>query len=285
MDAEEEQPIRPEPSGDEELWATAPLVLSPRPLPDVVFGSAPSRPQEPPVMTPVAGPGEITGPQPVVGALPEGGRHRRRMALLVAVAMAGALAVALVAAVLWPSDSGDGPRQAAPATSAPGTGSPPGAVPQSGVTESGQGPEEGPSAGRPSPAMTAAAEDPGPGDGPAAGETPLQPPVSGSTAQGIGVTYRTVEVSAGYFEGEVTLTNETGAELRDWTLSFTYPGASIRNVWNGHLWTGDDGTVTVTGDENTASVPAGASVTIRFGGSGAPSRPRGCAVNGSACGF
>ncbi|GAA2726030.1 cellulose binding domain-containing protein [Actinocorallia aurantiaca] len=274
MDAEEERSAGSARRDDEEGWATAPLVLSPRPLPDVVFGSvkpAPAEPREPAAVPPEAGPEEVTGPQAVVGAPPAAERRQGRKALLlVAVVLAGALAVTLVAAALWSSDSEGRVPQAAPDASTSA------AVPGDGTPEPGQRAEEG---SPPEQWPPAAADDP------AEPAAVTAPPVSGTTAQGVEVTYRTVEVSDGYFEGEVTLTNGTGAELKDWTLSFTYPGASIRNVWAGHLWTRDDGTVVVTGDENTASIPEGASATVRFGGSGTPSGPQGCTLNGSACGL
>lgn len=289
MDAEEErqglvgEPGTGEPGGAEPR--EEPLVLSPRPLPDVVFGAPKAPPGAPepssaPPSGPAADPGEVTGPQPVVGASevpPPAGGGIWRLGVPAAVAVAGVAAVAAVAVALWPSGSDGRMRQTAPATgpSTPGDGA------------------EGPAAGPGGPSRRA--DSAAPGSGPveaadvpsvASGEpAPSWPVFSGRTPRGISVTYQTVEVAQGYFEGELRLVNETGAALPDWTLSFAYPGASIRNVWGGESRTEADGRVVVTGTADTAPVAAGAWVSVRFGGSGAPSRPEGCTVNGEACGF
>ncbi|MCD0448311.1 cellulose binding domain-containing protein [Actinocorallia sp. API 0066] len=131
---------------------------------------------------------------------------------------------------------------------------------------------------RPSaPGATGAAATPAPAQGDAQG-------VSGVTPEGVEVVYETVEVATGYFEGTITLTNGTGETLPSWTLSFTYPGAYIRNVWGGEL-TDPGNEVTIVNDGNTAPIAPGASVEVRFGGGGAPSRPENCTFGGTPCGF
>lgn len=319
LDAEEEQAgfvRRPRDGGPpEEQWTPTSLTLSSRPLPDVMFGAP--KPVAPASREPVEAPGgavgagEITGPQPVVDAAfterpvavsEDGGAHRRRAALLAAVVLAGALVVALVAVVVWPSGSDGRVRQtaSAPAAAQPGEG------PGNGPDAPRQvGPEDGaePDPGTGDPAKPADSTDPGsragqgspagpgsPADavdpaGPDPGAVGSGPVLSGRTPQGIEVTYRTVETAEGYFEGEVRFVNATGAPLPAWTLSFTYPGAVIRNVWGGDFRTREDGTVVVTGNGDSTPVAAGAWVSVRFGGSGTPSRPQGCTVNGAACGF
>ncbi|WP_232835476.1 cellulose binding domain-containing protein [Actinocorallia populi] len=256
-------------------------------------------------------------------AAPPAGAHRRRMALLVAVVLVGALVVVLAAVAVWPSGSDGKVRQtgtspAAPGQAAPGNGTdgPGGPSQQAGPAET-TGPGNSSAPGSPAvaggpagpgdpvepgdPAVPGNPSDPGSTAGPGSPADPAAPgspadpagpeaaggwPVlSGTTSQGIEVTYRTVETAEGYFEGEVRLVNATGAPLPAWTLSFGYPGASIRNVWGGDFRPREDGKVVVTGNEDSTPVAAGAWVNVRFGGAGTPSRPQGCTVNGAACGF
>ncbi|MDX6739030.1 cellulose binding domain-containing protein [Actinocorallia sp. A-T 12471] len=108
--------------------------------------------------------------------------------------------------------------------------------------------------------------------------------LSGVTPDGVGVVYETVEVATGYFEGTLTLTNGTGSVIPSWTVTFTYPGAYIRNVWGGRL-TDPGNDVTIVSDAATSPIQPGASVEIRFGGGGSPSRPQDCAFGGTPCGF
>ncbi|ROO83322.1 cellulose binding domain-containing protein [Actinocorallia herbida] len=108
--------------------------------------------------------------------------------------------------------------------------------------------------------------------------------VSGVTPDGVRVVYKTVEVSTGYFEGTLTLTNDSKDTIPSWTVAFTYPGAFIRNVWGGEL-TDPGNEVTIISDDATSPIAPGESVEIRFGGGGTPSRPQGCTFGGTPCGF
>ncbi|WP_460301392.1 cellulose binding domain-containing protein [Actinocorallia aurea] len=108
--------------------------------------------------------------------------------------------------------------------------------------------------------------------------------ISGVTPGGVQVVYKTVEVSTGYFEGTLTLTNGSSDPIPSWTLTFAYPGAYIRNVWGGRL-TDPGNEVTIVSDAETSPIAPGRSVEIRFGGGGAPSRPQDCAFGGTPCGF
>ncbi|MCO5992029.1 cellulose binding domain-containing protein [Actinoallomurus rhizosphaericola] len=98
------------------------------------------------------------------------------------------------------------------------------------------------------------------------------------------VAYRTVERDAGYFEGTVTIANHGDRPMRSWTLSFTYPGADIHNTWDAVLQRRGAETV-LTGKPTSPPIAPGASLQVRFGGSGAPSMPTGCRLNGAPCAF
>jgi hypothetical protein len=109
-------------------------------------------------------------------------------------------------------------------------------------------------------------------------------PVTGTTTAGVGVSYQTVEVSPGYFEGTLTFTNNTGRPMPNWTVSFNYPGSNITNVWGGVL-VRSGSQVTIRSDATSAPVPVGSSVSVRFGGSGTASKPATCLLAGQPCGF
>ncbi|GAA4610664.1 hypothetical protein GCM10023195_44380 [Actinoallomurus liliacearum] len=98
------------------------------------------------------------------------------------------------------------------------------------------------------------------------------------------VAYRTVERDAGYFEGTVTIANHGDRPMPSWTLSFTYPGADIRNTWDAVLQRRGTETV-LTGKTTSPPIAPGATLQVRFGGSGSPSMPTDCRLNGAPCAF
>ncbi|MFL6054357.1 MAG: cellulose binding domain-containing protein [Actinoallomurus sp.] len=103
-------------------------------------------------------------------------------------------------------------------------------------------------------------------------------------APGPRIAYRTVERDAGYFEGTVTIVNPTDRPMRSWTLSFRYPGADIHNTWDAAL--SRSGTeIFLAGTATSPPIAPGATLQVRFGGSGSPSMPADCRLNGTPCAF
>jgi hypothetical protein len=96
--------------------------------------------------------------------------------------------------------------------------------------------------------------------------------------------YRTVERDTGYFEGTVTLVNRGRTPMRAWTLTFTYPGADIRNAWDVRLLRkGSD--VVIAAAPAAGPIAPGKRFEVRFGGSGRPGMPTACRLNGVPCAF
>ena len=118
---------------------------------------------------------------------------------------------------------------------------------------------------------------------PAPQPTPQPTPAPG----GVSATFGTSSTWAGGFNGTVTLKNNGTAPINGWTLNFKLSGdARASGAWGaaGNVSTASDGTVTVT--PNTwggATIPAGGSVSIGYGGSGTFSGVTGCTLNGVAC--
>jgi hypothetical protein len=96
--------------------------------------------------------------------------------------------------------------------------------------------------------------------------------------------YQTVERDTGYFEGTVMLVNRGDKPVTAWTLSFTYPGADIRNAWDVDLR--QKGSAVVIANAPTAApIAPGHSFEVRFGGAGRPGTPTACRLNGAPCTF
>jgi hypothetical protein len=113
---------------------------------------------------------------------------------------------------------------------------------------------------------------------PATSATPAGPALS----KGRFVSYNTTQREQGYFEGVLTVTNTTGAPMNGWRMSFSYPGAQIKNIWGGVLVQGGANPV-IKGDPAAGPIPAGGTVRVRLGAAGRPSVPRGCTLNGKPC--
>jgi hypothetical protein len=96
--------------------------------------------------------------------------------------------------------------------------------------------------------------------------------------------YRTVERDTGYFEGTVTIVNRDKRPLKNWTLTFTYPGADIHNAWEVVLQ-GTGQNVTIVNAPTAAPIAPGSSFEVRFGGAGRPAMPANCRLNGTPCAF
>ncbi|TQM78550.1 endoglucanase [Saccharothrix saharensis] len=118
----------------------------------------------------------------------------------------------------------------------------------------------------------------------AAGPTSTTTTTSGSNpGGGCTVRHRVVSQWTGGYTGEIVITN-WGAPLTGWTLTFSAPGVSVTQGWNG-TWTDTGDVVRVTNTSWNGSLPTGGQTTIGYNagynGSAPPfSSP---ALNGTAC--
>ena len=100
---------------------------------------------------------------------------------------------------------------------------------------------------------------------------------------GCTVTHRVVSQWSGGYTGEIVIGNR-GAALNGWTLTFTAPGVSVTQGWNG-TWSDTGDAVRVTNASWNGSLPTGGSTTIgynaNYNGTSPPfSSP---ALNGTVC--
>jgi hypothetical protein len=96
--------------------------------------------------------------------------------------------------------------------------------------------------------------------------------------------YRTVDRETGYFEGIITIVNAGDRPMNSWTLSFTYPGADIHNVWEA-VFRRKGETVTIVNAMTAAPIAPGKKFDVQFGGAGHPTMPTGCRLNDAPCVF
>jgi Cellulose binding domain len=96
--------------------------------------------------------------------------------------------------------------------------------------------------------------------------------------------YRTVDRETGYFEGTIAIVNPGTRPMNAWTLTFTYPGADIHNVWEAVLQRRGQ-TVTIVNAMTAAPIAPGRSFEVQFGGAGRPAMPTGCRLNNAPCVF
>jgi hypothetical protein len=117
---------------------------------------------------------------------------------------------------------------------------------------------------------------------PSAGGSPASAPAAAGLSKGRFVSYSTTQREQGYFEGVLMLTNRTGAPLTGWQMSFSYPGANVKNIWGGVLVQGGANPI-IKGDPAAGPIPVGGTVQVRFGAAGTPSAPQGCTLNSTPC--
>lgn len=93
---------------------------------------------------------------------------------------------------------------------------------------------------------------------------PSATPAATTAATACLVTYRVASDWSAGFTADVTITNQTGAKLKDWLLTWTFAGnQQITNLWNGVL-TQNGNSVRVNNASWNGSVNKGASVTFGF---------------------
>ncbi|MGW8633038.1 cellulase family glycosylhydrolase [Streptomyces sp. NPDC055793] len=107
----------------------------------------------------------------------------------------------------------------------------------------------------------------------------------GSPGAACSVGYRVVGEWPGGFQGEIAVRNTGTAAIAPWTLAFAFAdGQTITNMWGGTA-TQNAGAVSVVPASYTATIPAGATVTLGFtAGKGvANTAPAAFRLNGSDC--
>ncbi|CNE08150.1 Cellulose binding domain [Mycobacterium tuberculosis] len=124
---------------------------------------------------------------------------------------------------------------------------------------------------------------------PAAGRPPAGPPPVttapiGPLVEGEGITYQLVQRDEGYFEGKIVITNRTDRPMRTWKLTFRTPGADVKNIWGARLVRGGE-KAEIRNLDGAPAIPPGGTWDVQFGAAGPASTPRGCELNGAACGF
>ncbi|TDE32228.1 hypothetical protein E1289_16125 [Actinomadura sp. 6K520] len=217
------------------------------------------------------------------GGVPPSGPSRSKGPLLL-VALAGGLVVLLAAAgvaVLLLTNGGGKDDKAgagtSPAASAPATeGGGPAPAPSGGPPQSGA-PAVPPASGAP-----AAPPEGAPGQQPASPPVPTAP--IGPVLRGTGITYQLVQQDEGYFEGRMIITNRTDEPMKTWELTFTTPGAEVKNIWGAKLAKGGE-KVEIKNLDDAPAIPPGGTWDVQFGAAGATTTPEGCKLNGKACGF
>ncbi|MGW3863812.1 cellulase family glycosylhydrolase [Streptomyces sp. NPDC005047] len=107
----------------------------------------------------------------------------------------------------------------------------------------------------------------------------------GSPGAACSVGYRVVGEWPGGFQGEIAVRNTGTAAIAPWTLAFAFAdGQTITNMWGGTA-TQNAGAVSVVPASYTATIPAGATVTLGFtaGKGAANTAPAAFRLNGSDC--
>lgn len=243
-------------------------------------GSAPPQEGTAPAMPPAASPsgGVLPGPSGPTG--PSGSGRRPILFVALAAGVVVLLAAAGVTVLLLTSGSDKeeptttSPSPAASAPAAQGGGPAP-------TTSGGAAPSGAPAA------PPAGGPTGGPA-GPPAGGQPASPPVPtapiGPVKQGDGITYQLVQQDEGYFEGRMTITNRTGKPMKTWKLTFGTPGAKVKNIWGAELVKGGE-KAEIKNLDDAPPIPPGGTWAVQFGAEGAATTPKGCKLNGEACGF
>ncbi|GAA4151242.1 hypothetical protein GCM10022416_48260 [Actinomadura keratinilytica] len=253
------------------------------PRPD---GSAPG-PDD--VQTGPQSPPPVESPSPPLGmpATPEPATPNRRRLLVPIVVLAVAAVIAAAGAIVFTLGGGEDKPAAARRSPAASPTAPGGDTATSAPSPPSPGAEEPAPTESPGAAAQPSSQAPGgaaPSTGTADTPPPLSAPPPGPLVRGEGITYQVVQQDPGYFEGEFTVTNRTGAPLTDWRITFEVPGANVKNIWGGRLVRGGSA-VEIRNIEGARPIPVGATWEVRFGAEGTPADLRNCRVNGAPCGF
>ncbi|PSL42618.1 cellulose binding domain-containing protein, partial [Saccharothrix carnea] len=106
---------------------------------------------------------------------------------------------------------------------------------------------------------------------------------SNNPGSGCTVTHRVVSRWSGGYTGEIVIGNR-GPALNGWTLTFSAPGVSVTQGWNG-TWTDTGDVVRVGNTSWNGSLPTGGTTTIGYNASYQGTTPPfiSPALNGTVC--
>lgn len=118
------------------------------------------------------------------------------------------------------------------------------------------------------------------------GTTPTSTPPTSTTPQpsgGCKVTQRVVSTWSTGYTGEIVIEND-GAPVDHWTLTFSAPGVTVSQGWNG-TWTDTGDVVEVASAAWNGALGTGATTTIGYNANYSGSAPpfRSATLNGTAC--
>lgn len=237
-------------------------------------------PMPAPAPVPAPVPARVPPPDATAPAMPSGGapvpRSRRPMILIAVIVAVVLLAAAVLTALLYAGREEKTGKPASPAASAPAAG---GATDGPAPTAPGTPSPGGAPATPPAAAPTAGRPPVQPGTPPPATTAPIGPLV-----QGKGITYQLVQQDDGYFEGRMVITNRTDRPMKTWKLTFRAPGADVKNIWGARLVHGGE-KVEIKNLDGAPAIPPGGTWEVQFGAAGHASTPKGCELNGKACGL
>jgi hypothetical protein len=201
------------------------------------------------------------------------------------LALAGAAAViVLVGAVMAVLSAGSGGDAKPKAEGTPSGGAGPGSASASPAPSASATSADATPSARPKRTSGSGGSSGGSSDG-GAGSAPTAGSGTGGSATGVTFPYRIVSQDQGYFEETVTIVNRSGHEWSSWQLSFTVPGANVRDIWGGLLAQGGSHAI-VRSDPLKGVVQPGDSFEVTFGASAdTVVAPANCRFNGSPCTF
>ncbi|MFD1146518.1 glycoside hydrolase family 6 protein [Saccharothrix hoggarensis] len=106
---------------------------------------------------------------------------------------------------------------------------------------------------------------------------------TGNPGSGCTVTHRVVSQWSGGYTGEIVIGNR-GPGINGWTLTFSAPGVSVAQGWNG-TWTDTGDVVRVVNTSWNGSLPTGGTTTIGYNASYSGTTPpfTSPALNGTVC--
>lgn len=112
-----------------------------------------------------------------------------------------------------------------------------------------------------------------------ASSSPSTPPPAGACT----ATYKQDNAWQGGFQGSVTVKNTGGGAVNPWAVTWSWPsGVTLVNGWNATV-TQSGTSVTAAAPSYSASLAAGASVTVGFTANGTASAPATVKLNGATC--
>jgi expansin len=98
--------------------------------------------------------------------------------------------------------------------------------------------------------------------------------------ESIDVNYSQVNDWGNGFEGEISITNNSGNNLDSWDLEFDMPN-EITNIWDAQIVSNDNGHYTIEHESWNREIKAGETITVNFVGNGDGGTPQNFDIEGS----